>query len=130
MVYFIYVAILLIISLITIFANNAPIIGIVTMPCWIELGLCPWTDDPGSIQYFPASYVKWIESGGGRVIPIMSDAKHEEVRDLLSMVNGVLFPGINMYHVIHPPFISPIKTINKRWCSISIWSIKILVSDS
>ena len=74
-------------------ANDAPIIGLVTMPCWIEPELCPWAVDPETIQFFPASYVKWIESGGGRVIPIMSDAKHEEVRDLLGMINGIVFPG-------------------------------------
>ena len=63
------------------------------MPCWIEYPLCPWSVDPGAIQFLPASYVEWIESAGGQVIPIMSDASHDEVRYLLSQVNGVLFPG-------------------------------------
>eukprot|EP01084_Bolivina_argentea_P162405 282646_1 len=82
-----------IISIWSIQANNVPIIGILTMPCWVEYELCPWTVDPFSIQFFPASYVKWIEAGGAKVIPIMSDAKHEEVRHLLSIVNGIVFPG-------------------------------------
>jgi gamma-glutamyl hydrolase len=41
-----------------------------------------------------ASYVKWIEAGGGRSIPIPYDATSTTLLDdILSQVDGVLFPG-------------------------------------
>lgn len=44
-------------------------------------------------QFFPASYVKWLESGGVRVVPIRSDAPADETRALLKQLNGALFTG-------------------------------------
>mmetsp|Transcript_12013 Transcript_12013/g.25400 ORF Transcript_12013/g.25400 Transcript_12013/m.25400 type:complete len:445 (+) Transcript_12013:207-1541(+) len=43
--------------------------------------------------YIAASYVKWLEDGGARSIPIPYDASPSLVRDILSQVDGVLFPG-------------------------------------
>eukprot|EP01130_Rhizamoeba_saxonica_P007205 TRINITY_DN2908_c0_g1_i1.p1 TRINITY_DN2908_c0_g1~~TRINITY_DN2908_c0_g1_i1.p1 ORF type:complete len:325 (-),score=46.80 TRINITY_DN2908_c0_g1_i1:24-998(-) len=42
---------------------------------------------------FTSYYVKWIESGGGRVVPIRYDAPEEELRDIFSKLNGILFTG-------------------------------------
>jgi hypothetical protein len=59
-----------------------PVIGVMTQPM------------PGNNStYIAASYIKWIEAGGARSIPIPYDAKTEMVEDLFSQVNGVLFPG-------------------------------------
>jgi len=66
--------------------NNRPIIGIVAYP-----------SDPSEVHYgknyIAASYVKWVESAGGRVVPIMYDASQSELQTLFSQINGVLFPG-------------------------------------
>lgn len=43
--------------------------------------------------YVPASYVKWIEMAGGRVVPLSYHATDAEVDALQSQVNGVLLPG-------------------------------------
>lgn len=43
--------------------------------------------------YIAASYVKWLEDGGARSIPIPFDASHSLVEDILGQVDGVLFPG-------------------------------------
>lgn len=43
--------------------------------------------------YIAASYVKWLEDGGARSIPIPFDASPSLVEDILSQVDGVLFPG-------------------------------------
>lgn len=40
-----------------------------------------------------ASYVKWLESAGARSIPIPYDADDDLVDEILTQVNGVLFPG-------------------------------------
>ncbi|VEU38789.1 unnamed protein product [Pseudo-nitzschia multistriata] len=53
--------------------------------------------DPGdngyNHTYIAASYVRWLESGGARSIPIPFDAPPFLVEDILGQVDGVLFPG-------------------------------------
>eukprot|EP01133_Synstelium_polycarpum_P013238 gene13238-15556_t len=44
-------------------------------------------------QYIAASYVKYVESGGARVAPIFYDIEAEDLKTLLSQINGVLLPG-------------------------------------
>ncbi|KAG7374962.1 peptidase C26 family protein [Nitzschia inconspicua] len=43
--------------------------------------------------YIAASYVKWLEVGGARSIVIPYDASTEMVHDIMSQIDGVLFPG-------------------------------------
>jgi len=40
-----------------------------------------------------ASYVKFIESAGGRVVPIHYEAPQHQLKEIFSSINGVLFPG-------------------------------------
>jgi hypothetical protein len=47
----------------------------------------------GDCLYLAASYVKYIESAGARVVPINYYASEEELDDVFSKVNGFLFPG-------------------------------------
>eukprot|EP01083_Nonionella_stella_P160721 525639_1 len=72
-------------------SSDAPLIGILTIPCVSEPSYC--SDNDNATSFFYASYVKWIEAGGGRVVPIQSDMAHDKVRNLLSQLNGVLFTG-------------------------------------
>ena len=44
-------------------------------------------------SYILASYVKYIESSGGRVVPILNNLTENEINKLFQSVNGVLFPG-------------------------------------
>lgn len=44
-------------------------------------------------EYIAASYVKWVEMGGGRVVPISYTASKEYIRELVPQLNGLLFPG-------------------------------------
>ena len=39
-------------------------------------------------SYFPASYVKWLESGGARVVAIPYDAPLATTAALLKQING------------------------------------------
>ena len=44
-------------------------------------------------SYIAASYVKYLESSGARVVPIMNDLTEEEIIKLIYSINGVFFPG-------------------------------------
>lgn len=68
--------------------NNSPIIGIFSQPTSSSEGNCG-----GNCLYIAASYVKYIEASGGRVVPIDYYATNEELDALLPQLNGVLFPG-------------------------------------
>ena len=68
--------------------NNYPIIGIFTQPYPAVNPSCG-----KECLYLAASYVKFIESAGARVVPISFHATEAELDDLLGKINGVLFPG-------------------------------------
>ncbi|XP_055327833.1 gamma-glutamyl hydrolase-like isoform X2 [Paramacrobiotus metropolitanus] len=44
-------------------------------------------------SFIAASYVKWIESAGARVVPVLLSQPPEYYTALMSKINGVLFPG-------------------------------------
>ena len=44
-------------------------------------------------SYIAASYVKYLESSGARVVPVPSHMSDEQVEEIFHGVNGVLFPG-------------------------------------
>lgn len=47
-------------------------------------------------QFIAASYVKWIEMGGGRSIPIPYDMTSDTVLDeIFAQIHGILLPGGN-----------------------------------
>jgi gamma-glutamyl hydrolase len=66
--------------------NNRPIIGIYTQP-----------SDPSTKQFgdefIAASYVKFVESGGARVVPFSFSQSADEVATLFKSINGFLLPG-------------------------------------
>mmetsp|Transcript_11414 Transcript_11414/g.18720 ORF Transcript_11414/g.18720 Transcript_11414/m.18720 type:complete len:323 (+) Transcript_11414:62-1030(+) len=68
--------------------NNSPIIGVFTQPTTSVQGDCG-----GNCLYLAASYVKYLEASGARVVPINYYATEEELDSLLLSLNGVLFPG-------------------------------------
>ncbi|XP_006019197.2 gamma-glutamyl hydrolase isoform X1 [Alligator sinensis] len=67
-------------------SNERPIIGILTQEC-----------SPSFLKhgksYLAASYVKFIESAGARVMPIRLNCSDEEYDRIFQSINGVLFPG-------------------------------------
>ena len=64
--------------------TNRPLIGIISQP-----------GDPatGPDSYIAASYVKFVESAGARVVPFFHDAPVSETDARFAAVNGVLIPG-------------------------------------
>jgi len=67
--------------------NNKPIVGIVTQP--LEQG---WSPSYGT-HYIAASYVKYAEASGARVVPIFYNGTTEYLERMFQSVNAVLFPG-------------------------------------
>ncbi|XP_019730977.1 gamma-glutamyl hydrolase isoform X2 [Hippocampus comes] len=65
--------------------NDEPIIGILAQ----DLS----TPKENQNAYIAASYVKFLEAAGARVVPIMINQTDEEYRRLFKSINGVLFPG-------------------------------------
>lgn len=68
--------------------TDRPIIGIVAQHLYSDVY------DPSSNRtYIAASYVKFIEASGGRVVPIFVNQTDEYYERIFNSVNGVLFPG-------------------------------------
>ncbi|RLN27771.1 hypothetical protein C2845_PM05G32040 [Panicum miliaceum] len=75
---------------------DRPVIGIVTHPGSGIHEIDPEGGNSGS--YIAASYVKFVESAGARVIPLIYDDCRENLLGNLSLVNGVLFTGGSKKH--------------------------------
>ncbi|EFA81874.1 peptidase C26 family protein [Heterostelium album PN500] len=84
--------------------NLRPIIGILSQPTNGEMA--SFGD-----QYIAASYVKWIESAGARVVPIFFDSDAATVKSLLSQINGVVFPGGGVDLAAQPAYTDTLKLI-------------------
>ena len=67
-------------------ANDRPIIGVMSQTTHGELAKF-------GPSYIAASYIKFLESSGARVVPIMNDLGEDEIVKLFKSINGVLFPG-------------------------------------
>jgi hypothetical protein len=67
--------------------NTRPIIGILTQPAPSSMHKPPGT------TYLAASYVKYVESTGAQVVPILMNQTIDYYLHLFNSLNGVLFPG-------------------------------------
>ena len=61
--------------------ERGPIIAVMAQP----LG--------NATDYLPASYVKWLELGGARVVPVMYEATDRQVDAIFANTNGLLLIG-------------------------------------
>lgn len=68
--------------------NVRPIVGILT-----QAGLDEDKFVPENGTYIASSYVKFVESGGARVVPILADTPADVLHGLLKNLNGFLIPG-------------------------------------
>ena len=68
--------------------NNWPIIGVFTQP-----SKNPATPCNGDCLYLAASYVKYLEAAGARVVPINYYASTDELDELFAGLNGIFFVG-------------------------------------
>ncbi|KAI3679311.1 hypothetical protein L2E82_51443 [Cichorium intybus] len=70
--------------------NFRPIIGILSHP---GDGASGRLNNASNASYIAASYVKFVESAGARVIPLIYNEPPEILQNKLNLVNGVLFTG-------------------------------------
>eukprot|EP01132_Coremiostelium_polycephalum_P008584 gene8584-10562_t len=101
--------------------NDRPIIGIFSQP----------TSGKKSVygpQYIAASYVKFIESGGARVIPILYDSPINVLEEQLNSINGILLPGGGLYYDQEPEYVKALQFVwelslsfNKKGDYFPIW---------
>ncbi|KAL6543326.1 Gamma-glutamyl hydrolase [Orobanche hederae] len=74
--------------------NFRPVIGILSHP---GDGASGRLNNASNISYIAASYVKFVESAGARVIPLIfnepTEVLHEHLQSKLNLVNGVIFTG-------------------------------------
>lgn len=69
--------------------NDRPVIGVLSLPM-------ESTEDSVTVDatsYIVASYVKWLQGAGARVVPIKVDYTYEQVDALFPKLNGFLFTG-------------------------------------
>ncbi|XP_049777986.1 gamma-glutamyl hydrolase-like isoform X1 [Schistocerca cancellata] len=69
--------------------NDRPIIGILSQ----ELSPTVSGIFGNHSSYIAASYVKYVEGAGGRVVPIWVNQTESYYREVISRINGLLFPG-------------------------------------
>ncbi|XP_039924273.1 gamma-glutamyl hydrolase [Hirundo rustica] len=67
--------------------NDRPIIGILSQECHFN------EYQRFGRSYIAASYVKFVESAGARVVPIRLNLTDEEYDKIFHSINGVLLPG-------------------------------------
>lgn len=65
--------------------NDRPIIGVLSQDVFHP--------QPHRNSLIAASYVKFLESAGARVVPLMINKTDDEYTRLFKSINGVLFPG-------------------------------------
>ncbi|XP_074478295.1 gamma-glutamyl hydrolase-like isoform X2 [Sebastes fasciatus] len=65
--------------------NDRPIIGVLAQ----EIR----SPKANQTSYIAASYVKFLESAGARVVPVMISQTLEEYKTLFNSINGILYPG-------------------------------------
>jgi len=70
---------------------DQPLIGILTFPASLESeGSVP---EGNYTSFIDASYVKWVEGAGGRVVPVPYDTEPANLGETLSNLNGLIFTG-------------------------------------
>jgi gamma-glutamyl hydrolase len=70
--------------------TQTPVFAVLTLPLTTEFKV---GFNTSANAYVASSYVKFLEMSGAQVIPLFSNSSKEEVDQILSWVNGVLFTG-------------------------------------
>lgn len=68
--------------------SSSPVVGILSQPF-----RSIHNDTNSTDHYIAASYVKWLEAGGARSIPIPFDADEQLLNDIWPQINALLLPG-------------------------------------
>jgi gamma-glutamyl hydrolase len=69
-------------------SGQFPVVAIMSQPTESNATNCG-----GTCEYIAASYVKFLELAGARALPVSYYSTAEEIDDIMTQVNGFLFPG-------------------------------------
>ncbi|ODN06193.1 Gamma-glutamyl hydrolase A [Orchesella cincta] len=69
--------------------NDRPIIGILSQEVYNKSDY----SIPPTRAYIAASYVKYVEGAGARVVPILVDQDEDYLRKMFNSINALFFPG-------------------------------------
>ena len=72
--------------------NDRPIIGVLSQELddWLLAKLPP---NHNYTAYIASSYIKWVEAGGARAVPVIIGKSKEYYEHLFTGLNGLLLPG-------------------------------------
>lgn len=72
--------------------NDRPIIGVLSQELddWLANKLPP---NHNYTAYIASSYIKWVEAGGARAVPVIIGKSKEYYKQLFDGLNGLLLPG-------------------------------------
>eukprot|EP01092_Planopodium_desertum_P009580 TRINITY_DN4136_c0_g1_i1.p1 TRINITY_DN4136_c0_g1~~TRINITY_DN4136_c0_g1_i1.p1 ORF type:complete len:322 (-),score=47.02 TRINITY_DN4136_c0_g1_i1:31-996(-) len=102
---------------VVVLASQTPVIGILGVPTaegcvtlkeynnHLKPQLLRANVAPNVTSCFTSYYVKWIEGGGGRVVPIRYDYSQTELKSLFSQLNGLLFTGGGLDLALNTPYV-------------------------
>lgn len=68
--------------------NERPTIGILAQECFPD-----YPPEICNTSYIAASYVKYIESAGARVVPVLINQEEDYYQTIFNSTNGLLIPG-------------------------------------
>jgi len=69
-------------------SGDFPVVAIMSQPSKSSAAGCS-----GSCEYIASSYVKFVELAGARALPVSFYSTDAEIDDIMTQVNGFLFPG-------------------------------------
>lgn len=72
--------------------NSCPLIGVLVQNI-TDKGLLEQAPDLKGKSYIAASYIKWLEGAGARVVAFHPDMPEKKIQRLFDSVSGLLFPG-------------------------------------
>lgn len=103
--------------------NERPIIGIIAQPFNSTIP-----------NYIMAAYIKFIEQAGARVVPVFASDSDETILDLMSKINGIVFPGgstelnhedgsLTPYSLKGKMILDKVKEMNDAGIHFPVWAI-------
>ena len=74
--------------------TNNPIIGVLMQPFnAVKDDIVQVNYKDGYHGFISASHVKFLESGGARVVPVQYDLPRNDLHRILAQINGIYIPG-------------------------------------
>eukprot|EP00357_Protocruzia_adherens_P033137 CAMPEP_0115022570 /NCGR_PEP_ID=MMETSP0216-20121206/31650_1 /TAXON_ID=223996 /ORGANISM="Protocruzia adherens, Strain Boccale" /LENGTH=333 /DNA_ID=CAMNT_0002395321 /DNA_START=27 /DNA_END=1028 /DNA_ORIENTATION=- len=102
--------------------EGMPVIGILAQPLDSDVS---WPQVPKEIydgynQFVASTHVKYIESAGGRVVPIYWNQPDEYYEHLMSSINGLYLPGGDTVLIDGDGSLSPFMAITKKLLDMAV----------